>query len=222
MLLLLYLACTPEIFLEQYQRAASLEMAGTPAPRLECEPPKAVFHRRVSVFIEGADLDAIVRVSHAFDEHAAIYPGLRKSKLCTRSGDRYRFRYINEAHVRFGIIAVPVRATTFSEHDSLSGAAGENRRWMKSMSTFVDEVPKQLDPDLCAAPLANNSRFLSRIDSLWLFDRKPGGVSVTSDVFTLMKTGLNWFEQKALRDTLSRLTDETLRTFVERFARKSP
>lgn len=226
--------CDPAGFFERYQQAVAREIsrempARRPAaavqqemsPGLECEPPKGVFYRRAWVFVEGGDLDHIAKQAERYNDHQQMYPGLRQSRLCAAdSAERFRFRYVNEVTVRFGILAVPVRATTLSEHTALHGVAGALRRWVKSASAFVDDLPKDLGADLCAAALKNDSKYLSRIETLWLFDRQPSGVFVTTDVAMLMKAGLNWFEQKALRDTLTKASDDTLKAFQARFRRK--
>jgi len=228
--------CNADLFFEQFAQSVAIEIARDtlqsrlpvdsvqtePSPSLDCEPPKELFHRRVWIFIEGGDIDQIAQQAEAYNQHRFTYPGLRRSQLCsTQATDQFRFRYINEVSVRFGFVAVPIRATTLSEHAARHGSTGANRRWIKSASSFVDEVPRDLSGDLCAATLSNNSKYLSRIETLWLFDRRPTGVFVTSDVVMLMKAGVNWIEQKALRDTLTRVTDETLRVFLDRFRKKS-
>ena len=226
--------CDPSGFFDLYKQSVARELSSEmpvrrPAtsvqqemsPGLDCEAPKGVFHRRSWVFVEGADFDAITKQAESYNDHRQMYPGLRQSRLCAaESAGRFRFRYVNEVSVRFSIAPVPVKAATLSEHTAQHGASGPARRWVKSASAFVDELPKELSGDLCSPALKNDSKYLSRIETLWLFDRQSSGVFVTTDVAMLMKAGLNWIEQKALRDTLSKATDDTLKALQSRFRRK--
>ena len=147
-----------------------------------------VHHWRGSVFIPGADLDALVSWLSDYDRHASYFDDVEGSRLLAKRGDVYDvFLKLR----REKIVTVHYN----SEHRVVYARRGDGRISSRSVATRIAELDGAGTSEEREKPAGDDRGFLWRLNSYWRFQQTPGGVVVECESLSLSRgvpTPLRW------------------------------
>lgn len=179
------------------------------------EVPGGLCHDWIgTVLIPGARLEEVAALMRAYDGYADLYrPAVRKSRLVSREGDRFR-TYL-QLYAR-KVISVVLNAN----YDVLYLPGGPQRMQVRSWTTRIAEVQ---EPDAASErekPVGHDSGFLWRMNTYCSLDQRDAGTYVQCESVSLSRgipTGLGWligpFVTSLPRDSLE-FTLQALRAGV--------
>ncbi len=148
----------------------------------DIEIPDGLVHDWVgAVFIPGATLDAALARVQDYNNHKNYFkPEVVDSKLISRNGDDFE---IFLRLVKKKILTVVLNTNHKVHYYRLDA----NRCYSRSFTTRVAQVDNAGERDERELPPGKDSGFLWRLNSIWRFEQRDGGVWVECEAISLTR-----------------------------------
>jgi hypothetical protein len=160
-----------------------------------------------SVFPPGVPVDRVVGKVQDYDRHKEFYkPEVLDSKLEDRDGDVF--------HIFLRLVKKKVITVTLNTHHEVRYSRLDANRWYsRSATTRISEVENAGEKNEREMIPGQDNGFLWRLNSVWRFEQRDGGVYVECEAISLTRdvpTGLGWLVDPIVRSLPHESLESTL------------
>jgi hypothetical protein len=171
-----------------------------------------------AVFVPGATLAQTLRVLEDYANHKNIYRSeVIDSRLLSRHGDNF--------HVFLRVVKKQILTVVLNtEHDVHYVRLDPKRWYSKSFTTRIAEV-EDPGPNERELPPGNDHGFMWRLNTLWKFEERDGGVYLECQAISLSRDvplGLGWLINPIIRSLPRESLSSTLKATRQALTSEKP